>query len=901
MTTQVSPNSKEKLYIIDGSSYFFRAFYAIQRLSNSKGFPTNAIFGFINMLLKVLDVEKPTKLAIAFDTAKPSFRKEIYKEYKSNREAPPEDLIVQIPHILRSVDCFGIKRLEMEGYEADDIIGTLAKKAESEGYSVEIITGDKDLMQLVTEHITVYDTMKDKRFDPAGVKEKFGVEANQVIDFLGLMGDASDNIPGVSGIGEKTAAGLLNEFGSMEGIYKNLDKIKQEKRRETLKAEKEIAFLSRELATVKCDVPVRIDWSDLDYRGPKMDALRAFLEEMEFQNLMKRFDFKTDNTNFKAGQYFCVQTEQALDALIEKCEKAGLIAIDTETTSLSVHTAKLVGISVSYQNTEASYIPIGHCAPGDSGELIEGQLESDFVLKKLKPILENPNIKKVGQNLKYDVQILRNWGSEVHGIVGDTLLESYLLDPEQPHNLDALALRHLGHQNISYEELTGKGKSQVPFSEVSIEKATQYSAEDADVTYRLHQLLNPKIKEAGLLSLYEKTEVPLVEVLADMEYTGILVDKNRLIEMESALTEDISSVEDKIFEMAGGAFNINSPKQLSQVLFEKLGLPVVKKTKTGVSTDESVLQELSRTHEICQWLLKYREFNKLRSTYVQGLLEQIHPQTHRIHTSFNQTVTATGRLSSSNPNLQNIPTIEDKRYDVRMAFVASEGKGLLSADYSQVELRMLADMSEDPELMRAFKHDEDVHEHTARLIFKTKTVSAEQRKIAKTINFGVVYGQTPYGLSQTLKISPGEAKAFIDAYFETYSGVKTFLQSIIDETRKSGVVTTRLGRRRFIPEIKSENRMRREMAERTAINTPIQGSAADMIKLAMVSIYHRLQKEKLKSKLLLQVHDELVLEVPEDEKDIASKILKQEMESAMVLKVPLKVDMGWGKNWRECE
>jgi DNA polymerase-1 len=894
-------SAKQKIYIIDGSSYFFRAFYAIQRLSNSKGFPTNAIFGFINMLLKVLDVEKPHKLAIAFDTAKPSFRKEIYKEYKSNREAPPEDLIVQIPHILRSVDCFGIKRIEREGFEAGDIIGTVARHAEKEGYCVEIITCDKDLMQLVTEHITIYDTMKDKRYDLSGVKEKFGVEAYQVIDFLGLMGDASDNIPGVTGVGEKTAADLLNQFGSMEGIYQNLDKIKQEKRRETLKQEKDIAFLSRELATVKCDVPIDFDWREFDYKGPKMAELKSLLEEMEFHNLMKRFDLKTDDAKFKPGHYKTITTEKELIHLIEACEKSGLIAIDTETTSLNIHSAKLVGISISFQETQAAYIPLGHCPVGATESVVIGQLEGSWVLEKLKPLLENSKVKKVGQNLKYDLQILKSWGVEVKGVVGDTLLESYLLDPEQPHNLDALALRHLGHQNISYDEVTGKGKSQISFAEVSIEKATQYSAEDADVTYRLYQLLTPMVKQAELAELYEKLEVPLVEVLADMEYTGIAVDKKRLIDMEEALTEDISSVEDKIFEIAGGAFNINSPKQLSHILFEKLGLPVIRKTKTGISTDESVLQELSQSHDICQWVLKYREFNKLKSTYVQGLLEQIHPKTGRIHTSFNQTVTATGRLSSSNPNLQNIPTIEDKRYDVRSAFVASPGKKLLSADYSQVELRMLADMSEDKELMRAFKNNEDVHEHTARQIFKTKIVSSEQRKVAKTINFGVVYGQTPYGLSQTLKISPGEAKAFIDAYFETYSGVKSFLHSLIEDARKNGFVKTRLGRRRFIPEINSQNRMRREMAERTAINTPIQGSAADMIKLAMLSTYHKLHKENLKSKILLQVHDELVLEVPESEEDMAHKILKEEMEGAMPLKVPLKVDMGWGKNWRECE
>ena len=894
-------SDKNKIYIIDGSSYFFRAYFAIQHLSNSKGFPTNAIFGFINMLLKVLDVEKPHLLVIAFDTAKPTFRKEIYKDYKSNREAPPEDLIIQIPHILRSVDCFGIKRLEMEGYEADDIIGTLAKRAEKEGYVVEIITGDKDLMQLVNDKVTVYDTMKDKRYDPSGVKEKFGVEAHQVVDFLGLMGDASDNIPGVTGVGQKTAADLLTQFGSMEGIYENLDRIKQDKRRETLRTEKEIAYLSRQLATVKCDVPIDFKWSECEYQGPNMEALKAFLEEMDLQNLMKRFDFKTDNAKFKTGKYETISSKSQLEELITLCERAEFISVDTETTSLTIHSAKLVGISISYEEGQAAYIPVGHFPVGAPESLDVGQLENDWVLERLKPLFENPKIKKVGQNLKYDLQILRRWGAELKGILGDTLLESYLLDPEQPHNLDALALRHLGHQNISFDEVTGRGKNQISFAEVSIEKATQYSGEDADVTLRIHHLINPMLKEAGLSNLYETIEIPLLEVLADMEYTGIKVDKASLLKMDEALTEDISSVEDKIFELAQGAFNINSPKQLSEVLFVKLGLPIIRKTKTGVSTDEGVLQELSSDHPICQWILKYREFNKLKSTYVQGLLNQIHPETLRVHTSYNQTVTATGRLSSSHPNLQNIPTIDDKRYDVRAAFIAAPGKKLLSADYSQVELRMLADMSEDKELMRAFLHDEDVHEHTARQIFKTQTVSSEQRKAAKTINFGVVYGQTAYGLSQTLKISPGEAKSFIDSYFETYSGVKKFLQSLIEEAKTKGYVTTRLGRRRFIPEINSQNRMRREMAERTAINSPIQGSAADMIKIAMLSTYRRLKTENLKAQILLQVHDELLLEVPENEEQAARKLLREEMEAAMPLKVPLKVDMGWGSSWRECE
>ncbi|NBV50820.1 DNA polymerase I, partial [bacterium] len=813
------------MIIIDGSSYFFRAFFAIQHLSNSKGFPTNAIYGFTNMLLRVLEVEKPEYLVIAFDTPKPSFRKDLYSEYKANRESPPEDLVLQIPEIMKMVDAFQIKRMQLEGAEADDVIGTLADKAVKDGFKVEIITGDKDLMQLVTSDISLYDTMKDKRVGPEGVIEKFGVHPHQVVDFLALMGDASDNIPGVTGIGEKTAAQLIQEFGSLENLYKKLDQIKQEKRRSTLEKEKEIAFLSKTLATIKKDLELHWEWNECKYSGPDGKLLKPLLERFEFNQLMKRFQFEREETAFQCGQYEVVETLEKLKEVCERIRNADFVSVDTETTSLTIHDAQLVGISISTQPGHAYYIPVGHISP-ESKERLAEQLSDAEVKKWLKPLLEHPEIKKVGQNLKYDYQIFRNWGVRLQGIASDTLLESYLINPEEPHNLDALALKYLSHQNISYEEVTGKGKSQISFAEVPIDKATQYSGEDADVALRLHTQLMPEVDKMGGSQLLSTIEVPLVTVLAEMEYAGVKVDREKLSEMESNLSSDQASVQDKIFELAEGSFNIGSPKQLSHVLFEKLKLPIIRKTKTGISTDESVLEALSDKHEICGWVLKYRELTKLKSTYVDGLIGQIHPQTGRVHTSFNQTVTATGRLSSSSPNLQNIPTTSDPRHDIRAVFIPEAGFELFSGDYSQVELRLLADMSEDKELLRAFQNDEDVHAYTGKLIFGVQEVSPEQRKIAKTINFGVVYGQTPFGLSQTLKISPSEAKAFIETYFQRYAGVKKYLNGLVEKAHKDGFVTTFFGRRRYLPEINSANRMRREMAERAAINTPIQGTAA---------------------------------------------------------------------------
>jgi DNA polymerase-1 len=891
---------REKITIIDGSSYFFRAFYAIQRLSNSKGFPTNAIFGFINMIMRVLEVEKPTKLAIAFDTPKPSFRKARYAEYKANREAPPEDLVKQIPHILRSVDAFGIWRFELEGFEADDVIATLAHRGVKDGFDIEIITGDKDLMQLVNDHVTLYDTMKDKRVNEAGVVERFGVKPDQITDFLALMGDSSDNIPGVAGIGEKTAAELIKQFGSLENLYARIDEIKQAKRKETLIKEKEIAFLSRELATVHTEVPIEFAWDELTYRGPVPEKLQPLLQEFEFNNLLKKFDFKRQEEDFQKGKYETIHTEVRLKALVEELKTRPIVSLDTETTSLVIHSAEIAGISLGGRAGEGFYIPMGHHVPGEPQTKLAGQLPPDLVREIVKPLLEDPRVSKVGQNLKFDIQILKRWGVEVKGVVSDTLLASYLLDPDQPHNLDALASRYLGHQNITYEEVTGTGRNQVLFSEVTIEKATEYSGEDVDVTFRLNEKLCPQLEELNLTRLYREVEVPLIEVLAEMEYRGVLVDRPRLENMGRELDAEIVTVQQKIYELAGETVNLNSPKQLSVLLFEKLGLPVIRKTKTGNSTDESVLMALSDKHEICRWLLRSRELTKLKSTYVEGLLAQIHPVTHRVHTNYNQIVTATGRLSSQNPNLQNIPTNTDPNYDIRSVFIPSPGFTLLSADYSQVELRLLADMSGDDVLVNAFKNNEDIHDVTARLIFNTETVSPAQRGVAKTINFGVIYGQTPYGLSQQLKISTSEAKTFIDAYFARYPKVKDFLSGLAASAHEKGYAETRLGRRRFLPEINSQNRMRREMAERAAVNAPIQGTAADMIKVAMVNLNRMLTQLKLQTRLILQVHDELVLEVPEGEKARAEELLREAMEGALRLKVPLKVEMGWGHTWSEC-
>ncbi len=896
--------ARERILLIDGSGYFFRAFYAIKSLSNSKGFPTNAVYGFVNMLLKTLETEKPKYLAIAFDTGRDTFRKERYPAYKANRSAAPDDLKVQIPVIFKAVDAFGIHRLEKIGFEADDLIGTIAKRAVEDGYDVEIITGDKDLMQLVNDSVSLYDSMKDKRINADAVKEKFGVLPHQIVDLLALMGDSSDNIPGVSGIGEKTAAELIQKFGSLDNIYESLEQIPQAKRRETLKAEKEMAYLSQELATVKCDVDIPLEWNSFKYDGPNKPELCDVFQDMEFYQLIKRMGLEptTEDGVTKGNQsseYVTIRTATELTALLTKLSTAPIVSVDTETTGLHPHDAKLVGVSLSAASNTGFYIPIGHVELGTT-QLQGGQIDGETARHLLKPFLESSTPKKTGQNLKFDIQILRAWGVDLGGVEHDTLIASYLIDASGAHNLDALAMRYLGHQTTAYSEVTGKGKAQINFSEVAIDKATAYSAEDADIAFRLTEKLEPLLKERDCEKLYQDLEMPLSQVLAAMEYAGIQVEKNKLEVMGRDLEAEMKTIESKIYEAAGAPFNIQSPKQLGDVLFDKLLLPVIKKTKTGRSTDESVLQALSEKHQICENILKFRGLAKLRSTYVEGLISQIHPATGRVHTHFNQTVTATGRLSSTEPNMQNIPVAAETGYNIRSVFVAPPGHTLMSADYSQIELRILAHMSQDPGLSKAFANDEDIHEATARFMFNVTDVSPEHRRIAKTINFGVVYGQTAYGLSSMLKISPGEAKGFIDSYFARYSHVKQFFQTIIETARTTGYVSTMLGRRRYLPDLKADNRMTREIAERAAINAPVQGSAADLIKIAMLNIAKRLKQERLASTMLLQVHDELVFEVPDAEIPSMRALIRDGMENAMHLSVPLKVVVGEGRNWGDC-
>ncbi len=894
--------ARDKILLIDGSGYFYRAFYAIRQLSTSSGQPTNAVYGFVNMLLKTIETEKPTHLAIMFDTPKPTFRKLKFPAYKANRSKPPDELVVQIPTIFEAVEAFGIHQMKMEGFEADDLIGTIAKKAVDDGYDVEIITGDKDLMQLVTNNVHLYDSMKDSRIDATKVHEKFGVMPTQVVDLLALMGDTSDNIPGVKGIGEKTAAELLQKFGSLDSLYESLDQVPQAKRRELLETSRDMAFLSKELATVKCDVPMEFEWSQFKYDGPKKAELGSLFKRLEFFQLIKRLGLEVSPepgaSVAPTGQYKAITNEAELTALLADLAKAPFVSVDTETTGLHAHDAKIVGISLSGQAGQAFYIPMGHVVAGTL-DRVPGQLDEEVVRKHVKPFLENPQIRKTGQNLKFDWQMLKSWGVDVQGIADDTLLMSYLIDSSGAHNLDALAMKYLSHQNITYEDVVGKGKNQLNFSEADLEKATNYAAEDADVAWQLTDKLLPQIPERGAESLYREVELPLSLILARMEYCGILVDKAKLEAMGRDLEGEMKAVEEAIYKSAGHPFNIQSPKQLGDVLFDELNLPVVKKTKTGRSTDESVLLTLSEKHEICRHILKFRGLAKLRSNYVEGLISEVHPKTGRVHSHFNQTVAATGRLSSSEPNLQNIPVASETGYDIRGVFVAPAGHKLYSFDYSQVELRLLAHMSQDKALAEAFKNDEDIHEATARTMFgiSGRDVTPDERRIAKTINFGVVYGQTAFGLSQMLKIPPGQAKEFIEAYFKRYGSVKQFFETILVEARKNGFVSTVLGRRRYLPELNADNRMVREMSERAAINAPVQGSAADLIKKAMIQIDRRLTSEKLKTRMVLQVHDELVFEVPDSEGATIEKLVCEEMTSALPLSVPLKVDMTVGAAW----
>jgi DNA polymerase-1 len=883
-----------KVYLIDGSSYIYRAFFAIAHLSNSKGFPTNAIYVFTNMLLKILREKGAEYAAIAFDAPGPTFRHEAFGEYKANRPSMPEDLRVQIPHIKEIVSALRLTVLEKEGYEADDLIATLARKLEREGMETVIVSGDKDLMQLVSSRVSMYDPMKDKTFQVPEVKERFGVSPDKVVEVMGLMGDTSDNIPGVPGIGPKIAGQLIEEFGSIEELLKKVDRVKNARVRASLDRHAEQARLSRELATLDSDAP--LDWAldNLKIGEPDRKKLQEIFKEMEFSKLLKDFSLRPD---YREDDYRLITEREEFEALVCNLRKAGTFALDLESTSIEPMRAEIVGLSFSFQPHQAFYLPVAHTYPG-----APGQLPREGVLRTLRPLLEDPGLKKYGQNIKYDYILLANSDVRLQGIAGDNMIASYLLNPSKHrHSLEELSREYLDRQVITYSDVAGSGAKAIPFSQVSVEKACRYSGEDADLTLQLAQLLMPKIEAEGFADLFHQVELPLIEVLAAMEMNGVRLDLPLLEVMSREFEGKMDKISEEIFDLAGESFNINSPQQLGKILFERLKLPGGKRTKTGYSTDVEVLNELSRDFPLPAKVLEYRSLSKLKSTYVDALPQLVNPKTGRIHTSFNQSVTATGRLSSSDPNLQNIPIRSPEGRRIREAFIPEKGRSILSADYSQIELRILAHLSGDSMLVETFQEDRDVHAATAAEIFHVSPdrVNPEMRRLAKVINFGIIYGMSAFGLAKELGIQPAVAQAYIANYFQKYHGVRDYIDRSLEAAREMGYVTTLMNRRRYLPDIKSQNRSVRQFAERIGINAPIQGTAADLIKAAMIRIHRRLMQEGRETKLTLQIHDELVFEVPEGELEGVRALVKEEMEGVMKLSVPLKVDIGVGKNWAE--
>jgi DNA polymerase-1 len=831
-----------------------------------------------------------------FDAKGPTFRHERYPEYKANRPPMPEDLSIQIPLIKKIVRGFRLSEFEQPGFEADDLIGTLSRMAEAAGFSVIMVTGDKDFIQLVTDKSIIWDPMKDETMDQAAVRQKFGVEPYQMVDVMGLSGDAIDNIPGVPGIGQKTALSLIQAFRNMNELYDRVDSITKKKQKENLVQFKEQAYLSRELVTIKTDVALTCDLEDFMLRAPDNAMLSQMFKELEFRQLQQAFPVQTD---LRQKDYAAISTKDELSDLVARLETSELIALDTETTSRNPMKAELVGFSFSMKPDEAFYIPCGH----DYTDAPE-QLDLNEVLHQLKPVLENPKIKKVGQNIKYDWLVFVRNGVDLQGVIFDTMLASYLINPsKRAHSLDQIALDFLDHKTITYADVVGKGKKDRGFGQVPIENAIPYACEDADITLLAKNVLQPKLEEIGLFDLFKKVEMPLVPVLMRMEQKGVCVDTEKLLELSKSFEQRLEGLESHIFAVAGEEFNVKSSQQLGYILFEKLKLPVQKKTrkKTGYSTDVKVLTILARHHELPALILDHRTLAKLKSTYADALANLINPETGRIHTSYNQTVAATGRLSSSDPNLQNIPIRTDDGREIRRAFIPRKGWFLVSADYSQVELRILAHYSDDEILIQAFWDNEDIHARTAAEVFQTdpSSITPELRRQAKAINFGIIYGMSAYGLSQQLQISQKMAKTYIDNYFARYQGVRRYMDHIIKETSRDKKTSTLLGRIRFLPDINSPNRNLRQFTERTAINTPIQGTAADLLKLAMIRIDAAFREKNLRSAMILTVHDELVFDVAPDELEEVKILVKGLMEGVWELKAPLKVNVEWGRNWAE--
>jgi DNA polymerase-1 len=886
--------AKPVLYLIDATATIHRAYHAIRGLSTSTGLPTNAVFGFTRMLIKLLHDWSPEYIALCFDSKEKTFRHEMYSDYKANRPPMPEDMRVQLPYIREIVEGFRLPVIELPGFEADDLIGTLAARAEKAGFPVVMITGDKDFVQLVTEKVSIWDPMKDKVTDLETVRQT-GLEPPQIIDMMGFSGDSSDNIPGVPGIGPKTALSLIQTFGSMALVYERIDAVASKSVRQKLLDHKDQAFLSRSLATISTDVPLSVQLEDFRISPPDTALLANLFKTLEFRQLQQEYPVSSD---LSRKHYAAVFTQEELNQLLSNLSGARILSLDTETTSEDPMKAELVGLSFSTIADHAFYIPVGHVYPN-----APTQLDIDLVLNAIKPILENPEIPKLGQNIKYDAIVLARYGISLHGIIFDDMVASYLINPSlRAHSLDQIAMDHLNHKTITFQEVTGKG-AHAGFRTVPIELAIPYACEDADIALMAKEVLVPKLEALGLMDLLEQVEIPLINVLTRMEMRGVCVDCDRLRLLSKSFESQLSDIETRIYTAAGETFNIQSHQQLGQILFEKLKLPTQKKTKkkTGYSTDVEVLTDLAVHHELPDLVLRHRTLAKLKSTYTDALLYLVHTKTGRIHTSYNQTVTATGRLSSSDPNLQNIPIRSEEGRQIRSAFIPQEGWIMVSADYSQIELRILAHCSEDPLLIDAFIKDEDIHSRTASEVFGglPGMMTPELRRQAKIINFGILYGMGAFSLARELGISQKMAKAYIDQYFKRYRCVREYTEHTIASARQLQKTSTLLGRIRLLPDINSQNSNIRSFAERIAVNTPIQGTAADLIKLAMIRVETDFSAKGFQAAMLMTVHDELVFEVPDSELEAVTTRIREIMEGVWQLKVPLKVNIASGKNWAE--
>lgn len=917
----------KRLFLIDGSAYLYRAYHGIRNLSRQDGFPTNAVFGFSKMVRKVVVENIPDHLVMVFDAKGKNFRHQLDENYKANRKSMPDDLKIQIPIIHQLVAAFNISCLQIAGYEADDVLGTLAVAGEKAGFEVVIVTGDKDLMQMVSDNISVLDTGKDQWIRAPEVEIRWGVPPKQVADVIGLSGDTSDNIPGVPKIGDKTAAQLIRTFGSVENVLENVHKIPQAMRRKNLVEFADQARLSLKLATIDRNVPLEFNLEDFRYQSPDWLKVRELFVEMEFKSLVRELDqrlaqstpspktesvsipepLKTVATDIEEIQppqkpdYRLITQKSEFQRFLQELKGHTIFSLDTETTGLDPVVAEIVGLSFSWKAYEAVYLAVGH-----SWEVVpDGQLDRDDTLAALKPLLEDASVSKIGQNIKYEYVVLQKYGIQLAGMTQDSMLFSHLIYGNQRrHNLDAIAKEALSRTTITFKEVAGVGKKQLRFDQISLEKATPYACEDAEITWSAAEKMAPILKnKSKVWSLYQDIEMPLIPVLGQMELTGVLMDRQVLADMSSDFSQRREVLVEEIHALAGKSFNVNSTQQLGEVLFVEQKIKGGKRTKTGFSTDVSVLTKLAdQGYEIPIKMLQYRTLTKLQSTYTDALQNLINPNTQRVHTSYNQAVTLTGRLSSSDPNLQNIPIRTQEGRAIRSAFIAPPGSVLLSADYSQIELRLLAHMGEVPRLCEAFIKDQDIHTATAIELFGNEgdgQVSDEKRRMAKTINFGLVYGMSAYGLAKRLEISNFEAKSYMDLYFNRYQGVREHMDQVIECARSHGYVETLMGRRCYVPEISNKNRNLRELAERTATNAPLQGSAADLIKMAMIRLSNSLNHSQLKSKMILQVHDELVLEVPDQELEQVKPLVREAMENAMSLKVPLKVDMGVGDNWAD--